>query len=362
MRYFELYSGIGGWRAAFNAIAKDMEIECKCVGYAEIDPLARQIYRNYFKPGENEMEVANFFPFRETIDLGKPIPVRPGRKVDELEYGSFEMLVADIPCEIYTDLEDDTTSLFSNIRWVAYHYRPELVLIEAPWNMATYGRGASLQSIINTLQSFGYYCSFTLLNAKFFGIPQERPKVYIFGSQKHEPYSFEFSQRMVSSEDWVRYPSVKQYRSVLDILDKEPSDKGIWVSDQSKKFIFADSYNGKQLHHTLNGDPAMSLKPGMSKTLRANADNYYTRRFIESGGRINEALLCDQSEWKNLPDIRRLLIRECCLLQGFDDGFYDAAIHSYASDTALYKMIGQSTNVNMAYAALHYIFNEFGIR
>lgn len=344
---------------AFNTLAKDLNTKCTCVGFAELDSYAKQVYRSIFKPSEDEVEIGSISTFRTLASEGKTMLARPDRKQTSITPGSFDFLVADIPCERYSD-ESGGNTQFEEILWMAKTYLPEFVLIEAPWNATTYDKSNSMRHVISELEGIGFYCSFCMLNAKDFGCPQNRSKIYIFGSRCHYPFSFEFSFKNICTEfEYLNNKSIPMYNSVLDILDKEDSS---WITQGNKDFVFADTYCNKKLFHTINADPSLSIKPNMFKMQRANADNYYTESFICSGGLSNEAKTMNQSEWKSIEHVRRLNMKECLLLQGFSPEAYDTVARMSVPSTAILKMIGQSTNVNIAYVALLYIIKKFNLK
>ena len=323
----------------------------QCVGFAEIDPYARDIYKSYFKPGEGEAEIANIIPYRERLSQSLPVPTFPGKTPISLDMGMFDLLVGDIPCEKYKD----TVGLLHEVLWVLDVCSPSYVMLEAPKNITTYDKGNSMQYIISNLSDLGYYCFFTMLNAKEYGIPQIREKVYIFGSKIHVPYSFDFCNQFVGEAFWSNETnSTLRYKTVHDILEMPDSRSTCWINPSSLDFIFATQYNGKRLYPSINLDPIMSIKPGASKMQRANADNYFSNEFVESKGMENGAEGKSPEDWKQLK-VRKLTIRECVLFQGFDEIMKKCIDRRYAPETVLYKVIGASTCVNTAYAALNYI-------
>lgn len=351
MKYFELFSGVGGFRQALRILGNDNNIEFDCVGFAEIDPYARDIYKNYFKPGEDEVEIANIIPYRERLSRGLPVPTFPGKTPISLDMGMFDLLVGDIPCEKYKD----TVGLLNEVLWVLDVCSPSYVMLEAPKNITTYDKGNSMQHIIGKLSDLGYYCFFTMLNAKDYSIPQVRERVYIFGTKYHVPSDFEFCDQFVrelyrSKEKNTTF----QYATIHDILTEQDRYSSSWVNPSSLDFIFATTYQGKKLYPSINLDPIMSIKPGSAKIQRANADNYFSEEFIESHGAVNGALDKTPDEWKKLK-VRRLAINEAVLCQGFGDEFVKSIERRYIPETVLYKVIGSSTCVNTAYAALDYV-------
>lgn len=350
---------------AAEMLSKDLKVKLECAGYAEVDPLARNLYRTCYSTSENELEIANIVTYRESQMARTPMPLRIGQKEIKLDIGSFDLLLADVPCERYEEPILIGTSMLGEIIWMASWFQPQFVLIEAPWNITTFDKSRSICTIINSLQNCGYFCSYVMLNSKDYGLPQDRSKVYIFGTREHEPQTFQLTPNNIRRE-FVRMEqkSCSTYQNIHSILEKNVKDRSMWLSDSSKAFIFAtEAAAGKRLYPQLNCDPSMTIKPNMAKLQRANADNYYTEQFINSNGTIDESETVDITGWPSINKIRRITHRECMLLQGFTEEFFETVDRDlYLPDTALYKMIGQATNVNLAYAILNYIVRKFNLK
>jgi DNA (cytosine-5)-methyltransferase 1 len=90
---------------------------------------------------------------------------------------------------------------------------------------------------------------------------------------------------------------------------------------------------------------------------RACQDNYYSKRFIESDGRVNDAEGLTKEELSKLP-IRKLTPREAFMLQGFAPNFVYNAHQAEVSNGALYKQAGNAVSVNVIYAIVYYLIHN----
>ena len=54
MRHLELFSGIGGFRRAFDLLSSDGVMSFESIGYSEINEKAAITYRACYQPRQNE--------------------------------------------------------------------------------------------------------------------------------------------------------------------------------------------------------------------------------------------------------------------------------------------------------------------
>lgn len=335
-----------------NLLSKDLGIECKCIGRIEEDEDAKALYKTHFKPSMYEPCIGEIRAYVERLKQDKA-------KFD-LELGDMDMFLLDLPKERYYD---DSKKVFPSVLWLVERCMPRYIVIEAANTYDTYDKGAAMQFVFQSLGNLGYVMNYCVTNAESFGIPQFRRKMWILASLEKEPCTFRLTEdEILNSFDRLYPNSTRKFDSIHDILEKGVRDLGMWINDKSKEFIFAEEYNGAKLWHKINPHPAMTLKPNMCKMQRANSDNYYTWDYIESDGKKNEERYVPRENWKKIKRIRRLTHMECLRFQGFPDSMLDDAMFSYVQDTALYRMIAASTNVNQAYATLRHIIMGYNIK
>ena len=65
--------------------------------------------------------------------------------------------------------------------------RPKGFILENVEGLVNHDKGRTLQVILNRLAALGYKFSFKVLNSKYFGVPQERKRIYIVGSLYAKP-------------------------------------------------------------------------------------------------------------------------------------------------------------------------------
>ena len=164
MKYFSMFSGIGGFELGIKDATED---EWECVGYSEIDKYAIQTYEKNFKGHKN---------------YGNATTIKPEDLPD------FDMLCGGFPCQAFSiagnrrGFEDTRGTLFFDIARILKVKRPSLVLLENVKGLLNHQAGKTFTKIIQTLDELGYETQWVVLNSKFHGVPQNRERVLIIGS------------------------------------------------------------------------------------------------------------------------------------------------------------------------------------
>src|SRR5699024_3017619 len=76
---------------------------------------------------------------------------------------------------------DTRGTLFFEIMRIADIVRPRYLFLENVKGLLNHDGGATFETILNTLDEFGYDAEWQVLNSKNFGVPQNRERVFIIG-------------------------------------------------------------------------------------------------------------------------------------------------------------------------------------
>lgn len=176
IKFIDLFAGLGGTRLGFEQACKELGLKSKCVFTSEIKPYAVKIYKHNFKNEKVHGDIT---------------------KVDEKTIPKFDYLLGGFPCQAFSTagtkagFNDARGTLFFDIARILKEKKPKGFLLENVEGLVTHDKkstqskiGNTLNVIINILESFGYKVSWKVLNAKNFGVPQERKRIYIVGSRK----------------------------------------------------------------------------------------------------------------------------------------------------------------------------------
>ncbi len=263
-----------------------------CVGFSEIDKYCNQVLKERFPNIKNYGDAT---------------------KIDPNELPEFDMLCGGFPCQAFSvagkrrGFQDTRGTLFFEIARILKVKRPKLVLLENVKGLLNHEEGRTFGIIIQTLSELGYDVQWMVLNSKFFGVPQNRERVFIIGSLRgeHRPEILPFKE---TNGKFLKT------RIFYKITGETPS--GI-------------SRQGERIYE----------KEGISPTL--------TSQFGEVG--------VPKIKTTNLGDdivVRRLTPIECERVQGFPDNWTLVKQDNgkMMSNNQRYKMCGNAVTVNVIQA------------
>jgi DNA (cytosine-5)-methyltransferase 1 len=176
-KFIDLFAGIGGFHTAMHSIGG------KCVFASEWDKYARISYEaNYKEISPNlfqQNKSGEYIYFNEDIT-----------KADPRQIPDFEVCCAGFPCQPFSvaglrlGFEDTRGTLFFNIAniikvKIEEKNAPKVLFLENVRGLKNHDGGKTLQVILATLEELGYKYSYAVLNAKYFGIPQNRERLFI---------------------------------------------------------------------------------------------------------------------------------------------------------------------------------------
>ena len=186
IRYLSLFSGVGGFELGIqramdnrpnirngledlpenNSNTEKSQIWAECIGYSEIDKYAIETYEHNFKGHKNYGDATT---------------------INERELPDFDLLVGGFPCQAFSvagkryGFNDTRGTLFFDIARVLKHKRPRHLVLENVKGLLSHDRGKTFQTILGVLSDLGYDVEWQVLNAKDFGVPQNRERVFIVG-------------------------------------------------------------------------------------------------------------------------------------------------------------------------------------
>src|SRR5690625_1434641 len=193
--YIDLFAGIGGFRQALDKFGGT------CVFASEIDKFAAKAY--------------------ETLYGHKP--EGDITQIDAKDVPDHDLLVGGFPCQSFSvagkrkGFEDTRGTLFFEIARIAKEKQPKALLLENVKGLVNHDKGRTLDIMIETLNEIGYAVDFEVLNSKYFGVPQNRERIFIVAIREDlieaEPFSEEATKgntivpkgkRRIASYSWAK--------------------------------------------------------------------------------------------------------------------------------------------------------------
>ena len=349
LRLATAFSGIG----AVEHALKRMHIEHEFVFACDNDPFVKQsFFANY------DIDDSRWFDLVQDIN-GKEFK------------GKVDLFVGGTPCQSFSlvgkrrGFQDARGTLFYEFARLVDEIKPKAFIFENVKGLLSHDSGNTWRVIQNTFKELGYVFHPRVLNARDYGIPQNRERLFVVGFQNKKDFEFpdpiELNIRMYDLLDDTtdskyylpekgvqfvtrqknldkRYTQIngevalcqkanQQFNWHGDFVFKPVGkvDEKYFLSSKVAKYVLATGTKGFYSKPETDLPVARPLLATMAKMHRAGVDNYVTR-----SGRI-----------------RRLSPRECLRLMGFDDSF-----KIVVSDTQMYRQAGNSIVVNVLMAIL----------
>jgi DNA (cytosine-5)-methyltransferase 1 len=318
--------------------------QARCVFYCDYDKYAVQTYNKNFK--ENH----------------KPTDIRT-IKTDSIP--DFDILCGGFPCQAFSiagkrgGFQDTRGTLFFEIARIIKAKRPKLIFLENVKGLLNHENGQTFSIIIQTISELGYNVQWMVLNSKFFGVPQNRERVFIIGSlrgeRKPEILPFGNTDKVnneqnkelpeqvsntlrtnygggYSNETYALKEITKNQKQIMDLYNnKMHSDRSPTLTEPHHNTLRVVSATKKGYSEAEAGD-GIRLEYPQSKTARGRVIKGNSNT-LKSG---TEGVLTTDMK------IRKLTPIECERLQGFPDGWTEGV-----SDTQRYKQMGNAVTVNV---------------
>jgi DNA (cytosine-5)-methyltransferase 1 len=371
--YVSLFSGVGGFEQALNKLGG------KCVMASEIDKFANKAYE---------------------VLYGEPT-VGDVTEIEAEDVPDHDLLVGGFPCQAFSvagkrlGFEDTRGTLFFEMARIAKAKKPKVILAENVKGLVGHDKGRTLNTIVQTLCDIGYTVDFNVLNSKYFGVPQNRERIFIAAVRddlvEQEPWMDvkgntvvpKGKQRIQQLEgvktfnfDWP--PQDEVTTRLRDILEDDVDERFYLSEEKTAKLVACICEStpdktpieysrkngvGKEIEqaHTLSAsdwrglnrnqtqNAVLEVRPVLTPDRETKRQN--GRRFKDDGEESftltaqdrHGVAIGDSQKYR----IRKLTPRECFRLQGFPDSEFDKLVAAGISNSQLYKMAGNAVTVNV---------------
>lgn len=266
------------------------------------------------------------------------------RNIKESDFpDNIDGIIGGPPCQSWSEagalrgIEDDRGKLFYDYIRILRDKKPKFFLAENVSGMLADRHSTAVQNIVKMFEECGYDVSITMVNAKDYGVAQERKRVFYIGFRKDLNIAFKFPEGSTKDDSkkitlrdviWdlkdTAIPAAPKNRKNPNAINNNEYFTGAY----STIFMSRNRVKGwdEQGFTVQASGRQCQLHPQAPKMIKHGKNDC---RFVEGK--------------ENL--YRRMTVREVARVQGFPDDFkfiYDMV------DTG-YKMIGNAVPVNLAY-------------
>lgn len=312
-KFIDLFAGIGGFRMALQSL------EGQCVYSSEWDTQAQKTYQANF--GE--------LPFGDITkeETKKFIP------------NEFDILCAGFPCQSFSiaghrgGFKDSRGTLFFDVAEIIQRKQPKAILLENVKGLLNHNKGKTLAKILSFLrEKLNYYVPAPqILNAKDFGVPQNRERIFIVGF------------RSDLGIQHFAYPAApKQKVSFREVKEAKPVSAKYYLSDTYFNTLMAH----KKRHQSKGNGFGYEIIADEGIANAVVCGGMGRERNLVFDDRLKDFTPITRIKGKiNRQGIRKMTPREWARLQGFPDHFIIPV-----ADASAYKQFGNAVVVPVVQA------------
>jgi DNA (cytosine-5)-methyltransferase 1 len=214
LKFIDLFAGVGGFHQALKSLGHE------CVYASEINKFAADVYKKNYG-----------------ID-----PLSDITKVDAKDIPAHDILCAGFPCQAFSNagnkkgFEDVRGTLFFDIKRILEYHKPKFIVLENVKHLVKHDGGNTWEVIKLNLVNLGYLITEQplILSPHQFGVPQNRPRVYILGVLKTKTKTKE-SNISINIDKYLN----KEKTNIYSILDTNLDDDTLKINKYEEKVITA---------------------------------------------------------------------------------------------------------------------------
>lgn len=221
IKYLSLFSGIG----AFEKALKNLEIPFELIGYSEVDKYASKSY-------------SEIHDVSEKLNLGDITKIN-GTKLPEVDLITYGFPCQDISLAgrqkgfINKDGSKTRSGLFFDALRIIEEVKPKVAIAENVKNLTSKKFKEEFELVLKSLEDAGYNNYYKVLNAKDYGVPQNRERVFIVSIRKD------------ADNKIFKFPKPYELKLRLkDMLEEEVDEKYYLSQKQVDRIRFTTYHSG----------------------------------------------------------------------------------------------------------------------
>jgi DNA (cytosine-5)-methyltransferase 1 len=256
MKLLSLFSGIG----AFEKALDNLKIPYELVGYCEIDKYASKSYSAIHNVSES-MNLGDITKINE-----KALP----KDIDLITYGfpCQDISLAGKQKGLFNEDGTQTRSgLFFEALRIIEETKPKIAIAENVKNLLSKKFNAQFQIVLASLDAAGYNNYFQVLNAKDYGIPQNRERVFIVSIRKD-----------IDNGDFKFPGSFPLELRLKDMLEDDVDEK--YYLKETQLYFIKHSYDSEAKGNGFRFNPHVRNNADVAKTITTRAGARMDDNFV----------------------------------------------------------------------------------
>lgn len=236
----------------------------------------------------------------------------------------IDLFVGGSPCQSFSiagargGLEDTRGTLFYEYCRLVSEIRPKVFIYENVYGVLTHDQGKTWNTMQNVFSDLGYHYSWQILDARDYGIPQGRRRLFVVGFRNKKAFDkFNFPPK-ISLEDCplktmqdmlienLAEGCVQSVDCVLNKVDdvKGEPDEQYYLSEKLKAYVLSPGTKNFMHHDAKTDLPiARALVKNMGNSYRASVNNYVT-----TNGRLRHLTMREVHRLMGYPDSYKIVV------------------------------------------------------
>lgn len=339
-----VFSGIGAIEQALIRLGIDHEIEFACDnGDIDVDIDYDKELKKIKKMKsieEKRIYVENIYKekSRKTNFVEQSYKANYSIKDDNFFYdvklldgtdfkNKIDLFVGGSPCQSFSiagargGFEDARGTLFYDFCRLVNEIKPKVFLYENVYGVLTHDKGNTWKVMQNSFDALGYHYKWKILDARDYGIPQGRRRLYVVGFKSKKDYEkFEFPKPIklkYTMQDFLventKEGNLISKNGKLVITEKvgEEPDEKYYLSDKLKKYVLSPGTKNF-MHNDAKIDLpiARALLSTQGNSHRASVNNYVT-----TNGKIRALTVRETHRLMGFPDSYKIVVSKAQALK-----------------------------------------------
>lgn len=339
-----VFSGIGAIEQALIRLGIDHEIEFACDnGDIDVDIDYDKELKKIKKMKsieEKRIYVENIYKekSRKTNFVEQSYKANYSIKDDNFFYdvklldgtdfkNKIDLFVGGSPCQSFSiagargGFEDARGTLFYDFCRLVDEIKPKVFLYENVYGVLTHDKGNTWKVMQNSFDALGYHYKWKILDARDYGIPQGRRRLYVVGFKNKKDYEkFEFPKPIklkYTMQDFLventKEGNLISKNGKLVITEKvgEEPDVKYYLSDKLKKYVLSPGTKNF-MHNDAKIDLpiARALLSTQGNSHRASVNNYVT-----TNGKIRALTVRETHRLMGFPDSYKIVVSKAQALR-----------------------------------------------